>query len=341
VIGSPDDGNTGIHNYVSEPGALAGGRRQLSLSWSEVGLCSTQTEADSSPNEYNFVTETDCFIAACCASGWSGTKTCQATNPYGGTHNDDLTVISGTEYDKVLRVVQSGTDEAVKGQLPVESNGNAIGLKFAWRGERGSPYYHLSVWLSSSVVYDEDGQSITDDDRVSLPYIQFVYDQWHKTNGRYCTQSLVDGLVIRTPGVSDVDLDMVCETSNHLDAIEFGVWFETEQRWTWASDDISMTYEACARKVGEFGWHCNQITFPTEYPRVNIGALMLSLSNWYTGHDAELADISLLIDVTPQPTPHPTRRVALGRERRRGDVRPHLDVGDWGGDGHGEIVLCL
>ena len=166
------------------------------------------------------------------------------------------------------------TDEAVKGQLPVELNGNAIGLKFGVEREMGLPYYHLSVWLSSSVVYDEDGQSITDDDRVSLPYIQFVYDMWHKANGRYCTQSLVDGLVIRAPGVSDVDLDMVCETSNHLDAIEFNTWYEA-QRWTWASDDISMTYEA-SRKVGEFGWNCREITFPTEYPRVNIGALMLS-----------------------------------------------------------------
>ena len=32
--------------------------------------------------------------------------------------------------------------------------------------------------------------------------------------------------------------------------------------------------------------------------------------------------------------------VALGRDGRRGDVRPHLDVGDWRGDGHVVFVCC-
>ena len=192
--------NAAQETNLSKPAALAADRRQLST-YTEfpVGLFSTQIEAASWPNKYTFVTESDCFIKACCASGWSGTKTCAATSPKGRTHNNDLT-ISGTASDKVLRVVQSGTDEAVQVQMPVELNGISIGLKFKWSGKRGSPYYHFSPWLTSSLVYDADGQRITDDDRASLPYIQFVYDQWHKTNGRYCTQSRVDGLVIRAPG---------------------------------------------------------------------------------------------------------------------------------------------
>ena len=275
-------------------GALAVGRRQLST-YTEfpVGLFSTQIEAASWPNAYTFVTESDCFIAACCASGWSGFKTCAATSPKGRTHNNDLT-ISGTASDKVLRVVQSGTDEAVQVQMPLELNGISFGLKYKWKGNRGNPYYHFSPWLTSSLVYDEDGQRITDDDRASLPYMQFVYDQWHKTNGRYCTQSRVDGLVIRAPGVSDVDKEMVCDVSNHLDAIEFGVWFETEQFWTRASDEVSMTYTARSRKVGESSWNEKTITFPTEYEGVTVRAFMLSLSNWWTGHWAELADITIL-----------------------------------------------
>jgi hypothetical protein len=80
-------------------GALAAGRRQLSPSLIEhpVGLYSTQTEAASSPNQFNFVTTTDCFIKACCAAGWSGRKTCEATSPKGRTHKNDLTVITGTD----------------------------------------------------------------------------------------------------------------------------------------------------------------------------------------------------------------------------------------------------
>ena len=36
---------------------------------------------------------------------------------------------------------------------------------------------------------------------------------------------------------------------------------------------------------------------------------------------------------------HGPRCVAREPGRRRGDVRPHLDVGDWGGDGHVVLVL--
>ena len=36
---------------------------------------------------------------------------------------------------------------------------------------------------------------------------------------------------------------------------------------------------------------------------------------------------------------HGRRRVALGRDGRSGDVRPHFDVGDFGGDGHVAFVL--
>ena len=230
---------------LSKLGALAAGRRQLST-YTEfpVGLFSTQTEAASSPNKFNFVTGSDCFIKACCAAGWSGRKTCEATSPKGRTHKNDLTVITGTDGGKILRAKQSGTDEAVQGQMPVELSGNPLALEFKWSGKRGSPYYHHSVWLSSSLGYDEDGQSITDDDRVDLPHVQFVYDQWHKTNGRYCTQSRVAGLVIRAPGVPEVDKEMVCDTTNHLDAIEFGPWFEIEQFWTWLSNNVSMVYTA-------------------------------------------------------------------------------------------------
>ena len=183
---------------LSKLGALAAARRQLSTYTKfPVGLFSTQTEAASWPNQYTFVTESDCFIKACCAAGWSGRKTCEATSPKGRTHKNDLTVITGTDGGKILRAKQSGTDEAVQGQMPVELSGIALALEFKWSGKRGSPYYHHSVWLSSSLGYDEDGQSITDDDRVDLPHVQFVYDQWHKTNGRYCTQSRVAGLVVQ------------------------------------------------------------------------------------------------------------------------------------------------
>lgn len=281
---------------MSEASALAAGGRQLS-SYTEfpVGLFSTQNEAASWPNEYTFVTESDCFIAACCASGWSGEKTCEATSPKGRTHKNDLTVITGTDGGKVLRAKQTGTDEAVQGQMAVDLSGNAFGLKFKWKGKRGNPYYHFSPWFTSSLVYNEDGQRITDDARVSLPHTQFVYDQWHKTNGRYCTQSRVDGLVIRAPGVPEVDKEMVCDTTNHLDAIEFGVWFELEQFWTWLSNNVSMVYTARSRKAGELEWNEKKVNFETQYPRVNIiKALMLSLSNWWTGHDAELADIILM-----------------------------------------------
>jgi len=36
--------------------------------------------------------------------------------------------------------------------------------------------------------------------------------------------------------------------------------------------------------------------------------------------------------------PHGSNSVARGRHGRRDDVRPHLHVGDWGGDGHGVFV---
>ena len=281
---------------LSKLGALAAGRRQLSTSLIEhpVGLYSTQTEAASSPNKFNFVTESDCFIKACCAAGWSGYKTCEATSPKGKTHKNDLTVITGTDGGKVLRAKQTGTDEAVLGQLPVQLSGNELGLEFKWSGKRGSRYYHHSVWPSSALGYDEDGQRITDDDRVDLPHVQFKDDSWHSTNGRYCAQSRVAGLVIRAPGVPEVDKEMVCDTNNHLDAIEFGPWFEIQQFWTWLSNNVSMVYTARSRKVGESEWNERSITFPTEYPRVNIKAVMSSLWNWWTGHDAELADIILI-----------------------------------------------
>ena len=231
---------------LSKLGALAAGRRQLSTSLIEhpVGLYSTQTEAASSPNKFNFVTEIDCFIKACCAAGWSGYKTCEATSPKGKTHKNDLTVITGTDGGKVLRAKQTGTDEAVLGQLPVQLSGNELGLEFKWSGKRGSRYYHHSVWPSSALGYDEDGQRITDDDRVDLPHVQFKDDSWHSTNGRYCAQSRVAGLVIRAPGVPEVDKEMVCDTNNHLDAIEFGPWFEIQQFWTWLSNNVSMVYTA-------------------------------------------------------------------------------------------------
>ena len=39
--------------------------------------------------------------------------------------------------------------------------------------------------------------------------------------------------------------------------------------------------------------------------------------------------------------PQGRRGVALGRGGRRGEVRPHLDLGHIGGDGHVEFVLCV
>ena len=170
----------------SKLGALAAGRRQLSPSLVEhpVGLYSTQTEAASSPNKFNFVTGSDCFIKACCAAGWSGRKTCEATSPKGRTHKNDLTVITGTDGGKILRAKQSGTDEAVQGQMPVQLSGNALGLKYKVSGKRGSPYYHFSVWLSSALGYDEDGQSITDG-RGRVGRVVGLRVFWFLTRGRY------------------------------------------------------------------------------------------------------------------------------------------------------------
>ena len=57
--------NAAQETNLSKPAALAADRRQLST-YTEfpVGLFSTQIEAASWPNEYTFVTESDCFIAA-------------------------------------------------------------------------------------------------------------------------------------------------------------------------------------------------------------------------------------------------------------------------------------
>ena len=41
----------------------------------------------------------------------------------------------------------------------------------------------------------------------------------------------------------------------------------------------------------------------------------------------------------PRKNPPGRRGVALGRDGRRGDVRPHFDVGDWRGHGHVGFVL--
>ena len=222
--------NAAQETNLSKPSALAAGGRQLS-SYTEfpVGLVSTQTEADSWPNEYTIVTESDCFIRACCASNWRGSNTCQATSSTGRTHTGDLTVTSGTAYDKVLRVQQSYTDEVVIVQTPVNNLiGTSIALRYNFRANKGSSYFHASPRFTSSPHYDDQGQPITDGDRKTLPYIGWIFDRWHTTNGRFCSQSQVDGIVIRAPGVTDVDKNMLCEPSNHVAAIEFGPWFETE-----------------------------------------------------------------------------------------------------------------
>ena len=109
---------------LSKLGALAAGRRQLST-YTEfpVGLFSTQIEAASWPNEYGIVVEHNCIIRACCASNWRGSKTCQATSSTGRTHTGDLTVTSGTAYDKVLRVQQSYTDDQRRFVRPLPGDG--------------------------------------------------------------------------------------------------------------------------------------------------------------------------------------------------------------------------
>ena len=171
----------------------------------------TVSEAESSPYVYNLVDQRDCYTSACCASNWDGIKTCQASSSTGRSHSNDLTIISDEPYQKVVHYEEHYTDEAVRSQVELEPplEGNTIGMKYKFKGNKGSNYFQFYPILTTTPTYTLTGQVISDNNRITLPYILWIYDNWHMANGRYCDQSTVSGIMIRAPGDGDFDKTMV------------------------------------------------------------------------------------------------------------------------------------